>query len=131
MIKADTSQDLAIIKLTTDRTDFPVMALGKADDIQLGEDVMAMGFPAGTSLPGPATFTSGVVSAFRVYDGANYIQTDTPVNPGNSGGCLFTLEGKIVGIPTAIVTPQKQDFEDINLVIPIDQVSAFITRYLE
>jgi S1-C subfamily serine protease len=53
------------------------------------------------------------------------------VNPGNSGGCLFTLEGKMIGIPTAIVTPQKQDFEDINLVIPIDQVSAFITRYLE
>lgn len=131
VVGADTAQDLAIIKLTTARTDFPVMTLGTMADVLVGESVMAMGFPAGTDLPGPATFTAGVISALRTYSGANYIQTDTPINPGNSGGCLFTLNGKMIGIPTAFITPSNQDFEDINLVIPIDQVIAFIAKYVK
>ena len=131
VIGADTKQDLAIIKLTSDRTDFPVMPLGTMDDVLVGEAVGAMGFPAGTDLPGPATFTSGVVSALRTFTGSNYIQTDTPINPGNSGGCLFTLSGKMIGVPTAGITPVNQDYEDINLVIPINQVSDFITQYVK
>ena len=67
----------------------------------------------------------------RTYSGVNYIQTDTPINPGNSGGCLFTQNGKMIGIPTAYITPNNQDFEDINLVIPINLVSAFIANNVE
>jgi serine protease Do len=131
VVGSDTKQDLAIIKLTSTRTDFPTMPIGTMADVLIGEAVMAMGFPAGTQLPGPATFTSGVISALRDYSGASYIQTDTPVNPGNSGGCLFTLSGKMIGIPSAGLTPGNQDFEDINLVIPIDLVSAFIAKYVK
>ena len=131
VIGSDTNQDMAIIKLTTTQTDFPTMPLGTMDDVMVGEAVMAMGFPAGTNLSGPATFTSGVISALRSYSGTNYIQTDTPINPGNSGGCLFTLSGKMIGIPSAGITPTNQDFEDINLVIPINQVSAFIAKYIK
>jgi len=128
VIAADAAQDMAIIKLTSTRTDFPVMPLGTMSDVLVGEAVCAMGFPAGTSLTGPATFTAGVISAMRSYSGANYIQTDTPINPGNSGGCLFTLSGKMIGVPSAGITPANQDYEDINLVIPIDQIKAFITK---
>jgi S1-C subfamily serine protease len=128
VVASDTAKDLAVIKLTSTRTDFPVMPLGTMDDVRVGEYVMAMGFPAGTNLSGPATFTSGVVSAFRTYSGRNYIQTDAPINPGNSGGCMFTLSGKMIGIPSAGITPVNQDFEDINLVIPIDQVIAYIAQ---
>ena len=131
VVGSDTNQDLAIIKLTSTRTDFPTMLLGTMDDVKVGEAVMAMGFPAGTNLPGPATFTLGVISAFRTYNKADYIQVDTPINPGNSGGCLFTISGKMLGIPSAGITPVNQDFEDINLVIPIDQVSAFITKFVK
>ena len=107
------------------------MLIGTMADVAVGEAVMAVGFPAGTNLPGPATFTAGVVSAMRTYSGADYIQTDTPINPGNSGGCLFTLSGRMIGIPTAGIAPSNQDFEDINLIIPIDQVSAFIALYVK
>lgn len=131
VIGTDAKQDLAIIKLTTTRTDFPTMPLGTMADVIVGESVCAAGFPAGTDLAGPATFTVGVVSALRTYSGANYIQTDTPINPGNSGGCLFTLSGKMLGIPTAGITPVNQDYEDINLVIPINQVSDFIALYVK
>lgn len=130
VIGSDTDLDLAVIKLTTNRTDFPVIKLGTMADVIIGEDVMAAGFPAGTDLPGPASFTRGIVSALRTYTGSNYIQTDAAVNPGNSGGALVTLSGKMIGIPSAGITPSRQDFEDINLVIPIDQVSAFISRYV-
>jgi serine protease Do len=91
---------------------------------------MAAGFPLGTELEGPATFTQGVISAMRDLSGTTYIQTDTPINPGNSGGCLFTLSGKMVGIPSAGIVVSQQDFEDINLAIPIDQVTAFINQNL-
>jgi S1-C subfamily serine protease len=131
VIGSDTNQDLAIIKLTTTRTDFPVMTLGTMADVLLGEDVMTAGFPAGTDLPGPATFTSGIISALRTYSGSNYIQIDAPVNPGNSGGCLVTLSGKMIGIPAAGITPPRQDFEDINLAIPVNQVTAFIAQYVK
>jgi S1-C subfamily serine protease len=126
VIKSDANQDLAIIKLSTDRTDFPAMTLGTMADVIVGENVMTAGFPGGTNLPGPATFTAGIISAMRNYSGANYIQTDAAVNPGNSGGCLVNLTGKMIGIPTAGITPPSQDFENINLAIPMDQVAAFI-----
>lgn len=128
VVASDTKQDLAIVKMTSNRTDFPTMPLGTMADVVVGEPVMAMGFPAGTNLPGPATFSAGVVSAMRPFDGATYVQTDAPVNPGNSGGCLFTLSGRMIGIPSEGITPANQDFEDINLAIPIDQVRTFIAQ---
>jgi serine protease Do len=131
VIQADANQDLAIIKLTTTRTDFPVISLGTMADVSVGESVMAAGFPGGTDLPGPATFSAGIVSALRSYSSANYIQTDAAVNPGNSGGCLVTSSGKMIGIPTAGITPPTQDFENINLAIPIDQITTFITQYVK
>ncbi len=130
VIASDTNQDLAIIKLTTTRTNFPVMTLGTMSDVLVGEAVMAGGFPMGTDLPGPATFTQGVVSALRNYYGAVYIQVDAAVNPGNSGGCLFTLSGKMIGIPSSGLVPPG-DYEDINLAIPIDQVAVYIGQYVK
>ncbi|MDD5082129.1 MAG: trypsin-like peptidase domain-containing protein [Dehalococcoidales bacterium] len=128
VVASDANQDLAIIKLTTSRADFPVMSLGTMADVVVGEPVMTGGFPLGTDLPGPATFTIGIVSALRTYSGSDYIQTDSPINPGSSGGCLVTLSGRMIGILTAGITPPRQDFEDINLAIPINQVSAFISQ---
>jgi serine protease Do len=131
VIGSDANQDMAIIKLITTRTDFPVMTMGTMAEVVVGEEVVAGGFPAGTELLGPATFTLGIVSALRTYNGSNYIQTDAPINPGNSGGCLFTLSGKMIGIPSAGIAPARQDFEDINLVIPVNQVTAFIAQYVK
>ncbi len=132
-VAIDRVEDLAIIKLTSTRTDFPVMTLGSNSDAITGDPCMAGGFPMGTDLPGPATFTQGVIStALRVLDdGAGhidqYIQIDAAINPGNSGGCLFNLSGKMLGIPTAGLVPPGEDFEMINLIISIDQVKAYIT----
>ena len=135
VVGSDTKLDMAIIKLTSTLTNFPVMSRGTLADVVVGADVMAVGFPLGTDLPGPATFTKGIISAIRVDsgpggDGQTYIQTDTPINPGNSGGCLFTPTGKMIGIPSAAIVPAG-DFEDINLVIPMDRVNTFIALWVK
>ncbi len=127
---ADKGQDLAVIKLASSRTDFPVMQLGVPEDVIVGEPVMAAGFPGGSGLPGPVTFTSGVISAIRQMSGMAFIQTDATINPGNSGGCLFVSTGKMIGVPTALVTPSLEKIENVNLAIPIDRVMAFLQQWV-
>ena len=127
VVNSDTNRDLALIKLSTTRNNFPVATLGSSANAVLGEDVITAGFPLGTDLPGPATFTKGIVSAIRNFQGLNYIQTDAPINPGNSGGCVIDLTGNVIGIVDAEVAPPLADAEDLNLAIPIDEAKNFIS----
>ncbi|TFH36822.1 MAG: trypsin-like serine protease, partial [Dehalococcoidia bacterium] len=114
-------------EIATSRTDLPAVMLGQVSDMVVGADVLAGGFPLGTDLAGPATFTRGIVSAVRVLsDGQKYIQTDAAINPGNSGGCLFTLQGKMIGVPSAGIEPPGEDIEGIGLAVPIDDLLGFI-----
>ena len=128
---SDQNLDLAILKPNTSDTNFPVAALGSPGDVVIGEDVVAVGFPLGTNLPGPATFTKGIVSAMRILGTDKYMQTDVTINPGNSGGCLVTLSGKVIGITTASVIPPSVDSENIGLAIPIDIAQTFIQSNLK
>jgi serine protease Do len=104
LLGKDTKVDLAVLKVKTDK---PLRAVkfGDSDKLRLGEWVIAIGNPF--SLGG--TVTAGIVSARNrdinsgPYD--NYIQTDAAINRGNSGGPLFNLEGEVVGINTAIISP--------------------------
>jgi serine protease Do len=104
LLGKDTKVDLAVLKVTTDHP-LKAVKFGDSDKLRLGEWVIAIGNPF--SLGG--TVTAGIVSARNrdinsgPYD--NYIQTDAPINRGNSGGPLFNLEGEVVGINTAIISP--------------------------
>jgi S1-C subfamily serine protease len=126
VVASDANRDIALLKLTTTRTGFPTVVLGTSSNAIVGQEVLACGFPLGPDLPGPATFTKGIISAFRTYDGWNYLQTDTPINPGNSGGCLVDLSGNVLGITAAAIVPTNVDAEEINLAVPIDEVKTFI-----
>jgi serine protease Do len=97
--------DLAVLKI--DGKDLPVLNFGDSDALEVGEWVVAIGTPFGLS----QTVTRGIVSAKgrtnplgpRVaYE--DFIQTDTPINRGNSGGALINIRGELVGINTAILT---------------------------
>ena len=104
VVGRDQKTDLALLKVTPDK---PLRAVkfGDSDKLRLGEWVIAIGNPF--SLGG--TVTAGIVSARNrdiqsgPYD--NYIQTDASINRGNSGGPLFNLDGEVVGINTAIISP--------------------------
>jgi serine protease Do len=104
LLGKDTKVDLAVLKVTTEHP-LKAVKFGDSDKLRLGEWVIAIGNPF--SLGG--TVTAGIVSARNrdinsgPYD--NYIQTDAPINRGNSGGPLFNLEGDVVGINTAIISP--------------------------
>lgn len=132
VIAGDQNRDLALIKVSSSRTDFPTVTLGQTSDIVVGEDVLAVGFPLGTDLAGPATFTRGIVSATRkLSDGYNYVQTDAVINPGNSGGSLVTLDGIMIGVPTISVAPSIDDIENIGMAVPVDDVRAFLQKNLK
>jgi serine protease Do len=97
--------DVALIKLDVDRP-LPIARVGDSDRVRVGDRVFAMGNPLGLS----GSVTSGIVSAVdRDVRGApyNYIQTDTPVNHGNSGGPLFNLHGEVIGINQQIFSDTK------------------------
>jgi predicted nuclease with TOPRIM domain len=118
--------DVALVKIDSSRTDFPVAVLGSSASTEVGETVVAIGFPDPFYLYGQATFTRGIVSAFRVdsFDGFEYIQTDAALNLGNSGGPLVNLEGEVIGINTWINVGEGID-EGLNFAIPIDTVYPF------
>jgi Do/DeqQ family serine protease len=101
IIGTDPDSDLALLKIDLDR--LPVIALGNSDDLQVGDQVLAIGNPFGVG----QTVTGGIVSALGrnqlgINTFENFIQTDAAINPGNSGGALVDTQGNLLGINTAI-----------------------------
>jgi serine protease Do len=99
---SDEHSDLAVLKIDTHGEALPTLELGDSDELQIGDLVLAIGDPFGVG----QTVTSGIVSALAravgVGDYRSFIQTDAAINPGNSGGALIDLDGKLVGVNTAI-----------------------------
>jgi S1-C subfamily serine protease len=104
VVVADKYTDLAVLKIDA-KTPLQALPLGRADDVEVGEDVIAVGHPYGYAF----TVTRGIVSALgRKLDLPNgatlagLIQTDAAINPGNSGGPLLNVHGEFIGINTAL-----------------------------
>jgi Do/DeqQ family serine protease len=103
VVLADERTDLAVLKIDTKGERLPALPFGDSDRIQVGDLVLAIGDPYGVG----QTVTSGIVSALaRTQIGASdyqfFIQTDAAINPGNSGGALVTMDGRLIGINSAI-----------------------------
>jgi Do/DeqQ family serine protease len=101
LIGADPDSDLAVLRINLDR--LPVITWGKSEQLQVGDQVLAIGNPFGVG----QTVTSGIVSALGrnqlgINTFENFIQTDAAINPGNSGGALVDVHGNLMGINTAI-----------------------------
>jgi serine protease Do len=127
-VAADPQEDLAVIQVPT--RGLQAIPLGDADSLQVGDYVIAIGNPFGIG----QTVTHGIISALRrtgVGNDAheNFIQTDAPINPGNSGGALVDLEGRLVGINTAIIGPSGGNV-GIGFAIPVNTVRRVIERLL-
>ncbi len=123
IVGSDDKADVAVLKIK-DAENLPVLQLGDSDDLEMGEWVIAIGNPFGLT----ETLTVGVVSALgRKLGGGgayqDFIQTDAAINPGNSGGPLLNLEGKVVGINSAIITGDR-GYMGIGLAVPINMAAA-------
>lgn len=128
VIGADKSSDLAVLKVEAD--DLPTVDLGKSEDLEVGEWVVAIGSPFGFDY----SVTAGIVSAKgRSLPNENYvpfIQTDVAINPGNSGGPLFNLDGEVVGINSQIYT-RSGGFMGVSFAIPIDVAMEVVDQLKE
>jgi Do/DeqQ family serine protease len=102
LLLSDEHSDLAVLKIDAHGERLPTLELGDSDALQIGDLVLAIGDPFGFG----QTVTSGIVSALAravgIGDFRSFIQTDAAINPGNSGGALVDLDGKLVGVNTAI-----------------------------
>jgi serine protease Do len=130
IVGRDPPSDLAVLKI--DAQNLHSAKLGKSADLQVGEEVVAIG--NALNLPGGPTVTKGVVSALnRVIqeEGVSIpdaIQTDAAINPGNSGGPLVNMRGEVVGITTAVI--RAQFAEGIGLAISIDSARPIIEELI-
>lgn len=114
LVGSDEAVDVAVLKI--DAVGLDALNYGDADEVKVGEKVLAAGNPAGLSF----TVTEGIVSAFRRFDGIDYIQTDVPINPGNSGGPLINTKGEVIGINNFKVS----NFESLGFAIASDEVKS-------
>ena len=132
LVGSDSDYDVAVLKI--DAKDLPAVTLGNSTDVNVGDNVMAIGNPLGELT---FSMSSGIVScvnrAINV-EGTpfNMIQVDASINPGNSGGPLMNLYGEVVGIVSAKYSSYSNTtVEGIGFAIPISDVQTIITDIME
>jgi len=129
IVGRDPDTDLAVLQLDL-KKNIPVMPLGHSDRMRVGDVVLAIGNPVGLS----QTVTQGIVSAtgrgqLGVATYENFIQTDAPINVGNSGGALINTNGELIGINTAVLA-KNLGVEGIGFAIPVNLVRGVLTEIL-
>lgn len=126
IIGTDSRTDIALIKI--DAKGLKPLEIGDSTTLKKGQWVLAIGSPFGLD----STVTSGIVSAINrdTGDYLPFIQTDVPVNPGNSGGPLINLDGEVVGVNSQIVS-QSGGYMGISLAIPIDEAMNVVDQLKE
>ena len=130
VLGTDPYMDLAVLQIESDEKFVPV-SFGDSDKARVGDWVIAIGNPFGFG----GTVTSGIISSrnrdigLTRYD--DFIQTDASINQGNSGGPLFNLEGKVIGINTAIIAPGSSGSIGIGFAIPSNPASQVISQLIE
>ncbi|HET9473257.1 MAG TPA: trypsin-like peptidase domain-containing protein, partial [Steroidobacteraceae bacterium] len=129
VVGRDPDTDLAVLQLDL-KENVPVMPLGHSDRLRVGDVVLAIGNPVGLS----QTVTQGIVSAtgrgqLGVATFENFIQTDAPINVGNSGGALVNTNGELIGINTAVLA-KNLGVEGIGFAIPVNLVRGVMSEIL-
>lgn len=132
IVGRDEATDLAVIKIDKKEVNnLPFAQWGDSDSLRVGEWVVAIGNPFGLD----HTVTTGIVSAKGIHGRGlnkyeNFIQVDAAINPGNSGGALLNLEGKLVGINSAILS-RSGGFQGIGFAIPVNMARKVMTELIE
>ncbi len=126
VLVADSRTDLAVLRIDTKGESLPRLDIGDSDQIEVGDIVLAIGNPFGVG----QTVTSGIISALArtqvgVSDYQFFIQTDAAINPGNSGGALVGLDGRLVGINSAIYS-RDGGSNGIGFAIPGNMVKSVV-----
>jgi Do/DeqQ family serine protease len=126
IVLKDERSDLAVMRLKDTKERFPALEFANSDELQVGDVVLAIGDPFGVG----QTVTHGIVSALArtqvgISDYQFFIQTDAAINPGNSGGALVDMNGRLVGINTAIYS-RSGGSQGIGFAIPANMVRVVV-----
>lgn len=129
VIGTDPQTDIAVIKINV--KNLPTATLGNSDNLKIGEWVIAVGNPFELM----HTVTAGIISAtgrtsIGLTQYENFIQTDAAINPGNSGGALSDLDGRVIGINTAISSPSGGNV-GIGFAIPINMAKSIMNQLIK
>ena len=129
VIGRDPQTDVAVIKIEAD--DLPAITFADSSNVEVGDRVLAIGNPFGIG----ETVTTGIVSATGRRAGLglayeNFIQTDAAINPGNSGGALVDIEGRLIGMNTAILS-RSGGFQGVGLAVPSGMVRRVVDSLVE
>src|SRR5215213_3953642 len=127
VIGSDAPSDLAVLKI--DASYLPVLPLGNSDQVRVGDVVLAIGNPLGVG----QTVTMGIISAkgrqTGISDGSfeDFLQTDAPINQGNSGGALINTNGELIGINSQIISPSGGNI-GIGFAVPANMAKSVIAQ---
>jgi serine protease Do len=129
VVGTDPESDVAVLKIEADH--LPAAMLGNSDSVRVGQWVIAVGNPFQLM----HTVTAGIISAkgrsqLGLADYEDFIQTDAAINPGNSGGALADLDGRVIGINTAINTPSGGNV-GIGFAIPINMAKSVMNTLIK
>ena len=129
IILQDKSHDMALLQINA--SNLTPAVLSESHDLQVGQNVFAIGNPFGLN----GTMTTGIISSIRSVrepQGTtieNAIQTDAAINPGNSGGPLLNSRGEVIGMNTLIATGGAEQSSGIGFAIPVDTVKAVLSDF--
>jgi serine protease DegQ len=131
LVGSDAGTDVALLRVTTDEAGFAELPIGDSSGLSVGDYVVAIGNPFGLG----QTATAGIVSAtgrsgVNIESYEDFIQTDASINPGNSGGALVDLEGRLLGVNTAILSGTGGNI-GIGFAIPSNMVREVVAQLLE
>jgi len=127
VVGSDAPSDLAVLKI--DASHLPVLPLGNSDQVRVGDVVLAIGNPLGVG----QTVTMGIISAkgrqTGISDGSfeDFLQTDAPINQGNSGGALVNTSGELIGINSQIISPSGGNI-GIGFAVPANMAKSVIDQ---
>lgn len=129
LIGSDKPSDIALLQIKA--KDLTAITLGNSNTLKVGDFVAAIGSPFGLS----QSVSSGIISALGrnalgIENFENFIQTDAPINPGNSGGALVDLNGRLIGINTAILAPAVGSI-GIGFAIPTNMAKSIMDQLIQ
>jgi S1-C subfamily serine protease len=133
LVGRDPYSDMAVIKVNAPPGLLRPMEIGESSKLLVGEAAIAIGNPFGlanTMTVGIISATGRQISTVNNYAIVDVIQTDAAINPGNSGGPLLNIEGKVIGMNTAIIS-NTNDFSGVGFAIPSDTITREIESLLE
>src|SRR5690606_1270177 len=129
VIGTDPRSDLALLKVDSDET-LPAVTFAPADNLKVGEWVVAIGSPFGLDYSASVGIVSAIGRSLPTQQGENYvpfIQSDVAINPGNSGGPLFKQDGEVVGINSQIYTRSGGSI-GVSFAIPVSVAADVIAQ---